>query len=534
MPRDGSGNYTLPAGNPVISGTIIETTWANPTMADVASALTDSLSRSGSGGMLVPFLNADGTGPLPGIAWVNQPNMGFYRPGLNEQRMSIASVDKFRSTATAPLEIWDGALWVPVLATSGATLELTNPNPVNIADSDVALLVGTNGDVTLNPHIQIGPAGVQAKTDETSAAQLELNPEGGIIAIGQIRGPNESDVIRTYYNSDISAQFQTGDIRLMGTVLADPTVPDGNTCELNFYDLNGVNHWGSIGWSGSAELSITNLGEAAAVNIIGRAAGGGIRSMATFLPEGAVSLSFDNVTQLLTADEDTADLQVGVQVRHNDGSFYGVGLINFPVVELDAAADVGEAQYMHKIIHKDSGAQVYNLDQNANVQVGARFKIFNESGGDIALTAGTGVAVRYFRGDSVQSIATAGTFTLNPGAVVNVYKYNDIEYWIEGVGIDYSTSIANTYAGYVDSAATSEQVPAGWSASRSGVGSYTVTHNLGLSSGQDLSVTTACIDNNTLLSANIFNQLANSFDIRLLDSVGLVDSPFHFIAQLNS
>lgn len=51
MSRDASGNYNLPAGNPVVSGTVITTAWANPTMADLGSALTDSLSRTGKGGM---------------------------------------------------------------------------------------------------------------------------------------------------------------------------------------------------------------------------------------------------------------------------------------------------------------------------------------------------------------------------------------------------------------------------------------------------------------------------------------------------
>jgi len=51
MSRDANGNSYLPAGNPVISGTVIQTSWANPTMADIGAALTDSLSRSGKGGM---------------------------------------------------------------------------------------------------------------------------------------------------------------------------------------------------------------------------------------------------------------------------------------------------------------------------------------------------------------------------------------------------------------------------------------------------------------------------------------------------
>lgn len=48
MPRDASGNYTLPAGNPVVPNTIIATNWANTTMQDIADALTNSLSVDGS------------------------------------------------------------------------------------------------------------------------------------------------------------------------------------------------------------------------------------------------------------------------------------------------------------------------------------------------------------------------------------------------------------------------------------------------------------------------------------------------------
>jgi len=121
MPRDGGGTYTLPAGNPVIPGTIIETTWANPTMNDIAAALTDSLSRTGSGGMIVPFLNADGTVNLPGISWANQQNMGFYRPGLDEMRVSVAANDKARWTSDAlnPMDVFVGGFWVPVMNQGG-------------------------------------------------------------------------------------------------------------------------------------------------------------------------------------------------------------------------------------------------------------------------------------------------------------------------------------------------------------------------------------------------------------------------------
>lgn len=47
MSRNGSGTYVLPAGNPVVTGTIITSTWANTTLSDVATALTGSIASDG-------------------------------------------------------------------------------------------------------------------------------------------------------------------------------------------------------------------------------------------------------------------------------------------------------------------------------------------------------------------------------------------------------------------------------------------------------------------------------------------------------
>ena len=47
MSRNGSGVYSLVAGNPVVTGTAISSTWANNTLTDIASALTGSLASDG-------------------------------------------------------------------------------------------------------------------------------------------------------------------------------------------------------------------------------------------------------------------------------------------------------------------------------------------------------------------------------------------------------------------------------------------------------------------------------------------------------
>ena len=51
MPRNGSGIYSLPTGNPVVEGTVIEAPWANATMSDVGNELTGSLPRNGTAPM---------------------------------------------------------------------------------------------------------------------------------------------------------------------------------------------------------------------------------------------------------------------------------------------------------------------------------------------------------------------------------------------------------------------------------------------------------------------------------------------------
>ncbi len=47
MPFNGSGIYSLPAGNPVVTGTTISSSWANSTLSDIGTALTACLTKSG-------------------------------------------------------------------------------------------------------------------------------------------------------------------------------------------------------------------------------------------------------------------------------------------------------------------------------------------------------------------------------------------------------------------------------------------------------------------------------------------------------
>lgn len=104
--RNSSGTYSLPAGNPVVAGTTISATTHNSTNSDIATELTDSLSRSGKGAMLAPLQGYDGTVSAPGYTWGSDADTGLYRIGANNPAMSAGNtkVQEWSTTgSTFPL-----------------------------------------------------------------------------------------------------------------------------------------------------------------------------------------------------------------------------------------------------------------------------------------------------------------------------------------------------------------------------------------------------------------------------------------------
>jgi hypothetical protein len=125
MPRNGSGTYALPAGNPVVPNDVITSDWANDTLDDVAAALTDSMSRTGEGGMLAPFRIDDGTNNAPGLSFVLETSSGLYRAGSGEFWSVVSSVPIARYTLTGVLLPTGKNLTVGGAATVASTLGVT-------------------------------------------------------------------------------------------------------------------------------------------------------------------------------------------------------------------------------------------------------------------------------------------------------------------------------------------------------------------------------------------------------------------------
>lgn len=90
--RNSSGtmSFTSVAGGyPFQSGQTISSSGVNSNFSELATELSDSLSRSGKGGMSAPLRCADGTAAAPAFSWTSDTNTGLYRLGADDLGISV-------------------------------------------------------------------------------------------------------------------------------------------------------------------------------------------------------------------------------------------------------------------------------------------------------------------------------------------------------------------------------------------------------------------------------------------------------------
>lgn len=120
MPRDASGNYTLPAGNPVVNGTLIESVWANSTLSDIATQLNGVVTRDGLLGPSDPFKLVDGTAMNPGLSFSAQPGLGLYRKAADTLAFARSGTE-LMSLNTTDINFGTKTLTVGGISSSGVS-----------------------------------------------------------------------------------------------------------------------------------------------------------------------------------------------------------------------------------------------------------------------------------------------------------------------------------------------------------------------------------------------------------------------------
>lgn len=118
-------------------------------MADIGSALTDSLSRSGQGSMTAPFKSVDGSEALPGLTFSSEVSSGWYRAAAGDLRFSVLGEDAIRlRNNTNPLQIWDGAQFVTMYPYDPSAVTITGTLTMDDGGGATGSWVASTGVLT--------------------------------------------------------------------------------------------------------------------------------------------------------------------------------------------------------------------------------------------------------------------------------------------------------------------------------------------------------------------------------------------------
>lgn len=199
MPRNASGIYTLPGGNPVTPGDVIEAAWANTTLEDVADALTNSLSRTGAGGMLAPFRIADGSVSAPGLSYLNETNTGLYRSGSGSVWMSVLGVNTAQFS-TVGVTIPSGkAFTAQGNATVNGTLAVGGAVALGASLSTVGAITAVGGVVGNVTGNVTAASGASTFNDVTITGSLDMTAGSSATITGLSTPTNASDAANKGY-----------------------------------------------------------------------------------------------------------------------------------------------------------------------------------------------------------------------------------------------------------------------------------------------------------------------------------------------
>lgn len=226
MSRNGSGVYSLPAGNPVVTGTTISSTWANGTLNDIAAALTASLT---SDGQTTPTANLPMGGyVLSGVGSATlrtqSASAGQIQDSVFQYLTGISGTDTIVATAALGMTaLAAGQVFRFISAGANTGAVTLNINAIG------AKAITKNGTVALVADDIVASAVIQVVYDGTQFQLLSGAGSGGGATGGgsdEIFIENDQTVTTSYSIPATKNAMSTGPITIDSG--ATVTVPSGS------------------------------------------------------------------------------------------------------------------------------------------------------------------------------------------------------------------------------------------------------------------------------------------------------------------
>jgi hypothetical protein len=248
MSRNGSGTYTLPAGNPVVAGTTITSAWANSTFNDVATALTGSVAADGQTPM-TGTLNL-GTNRITGVANATLPSDAVNLSQLNDPSI------------TGNVNIL-GTLTVAGVTTLASALTINSTDDIKIPVGTTAQRPATpaNGMIRYNSTLgqyegfntYASSANLSTITNVTTTATATTSGSHGLITGNYV---TITGCTPAAYNGTFSVTV-TGETTFTYTMLTDPA---GSATVIGTYTVGAFTSIGG-GATGGGNNQVFNLND---------------------------------------------------------------------------------------------------------------------------------------------------------------------------------------------------------------------------------------------------------------------------------
>lgn len=323
MSRNTSGTYALPTGNPVQSGTVIASTWANETLGDLGAEMTDSLNRSGKGGMLAPLKVDTGTAAAPAVTWAADPDSGLYRAGVNSVGMSAGAtqIQRWETTGTA------------ISVSLTVTTPALNTIGVVAVGNGTGAGISTTGGASGNGVTALGGgagSGISATGGASGAGVTALGggSAAGISATGGATGAGGSfsggatggnGITATATGTANSGGIFIGAASGLGVEARAGTAATATTSQIAMRSKDGYLQFDAV--NPNSNVAFTNMVTPANVAkvraLLTKASGGGVVITTGF---NVASVSFGTTTATLTFASAFANTNYEVQVTCGGGA----------------------------------------------------------------------------------------------------------------------------------------------------------------------------------------------------------------------
>jgi len=258
MARNGSGTYSLyTPGNPVVTGTTISSTWANNTLNDIATALTNSVAKNGETTL---------TGNLPmgtfkltglGVGTVNTDSITLGQ-AQNEGYQLIASVAGTNtitgslSPAITAYAAGQTFRFVAAASNTGAvTININSLGAKSITKDGTTAL--STGDILINGLYEITYDGTQFQLKNSSVGFT-----GGTVANATTFSSTVGFSADTTMTGATAKWAKGADV---ASATALPLITDGNyfdvtgTTTITSFNSVGVGTWVGLHFDGALTLT---------------------------------------------------------------------------------------------------------------------------------------------------------------------------------------------------------------------------------------------------------------------------------------